>query len=221
MGKTSCEHLLHGRIVIGTLDCLYLEFPVIAAFGLAVLVHHHGSHGFNTAGIGYIICLHPADAANANQFPNLVHGSDGAQFFFLYALLVLGQDQGSVPGSQFHQAFLLPFFRHHDTHLLAPLRGQPLADDILVRQWMLEPQFPGDKRRARIKLLHKAVQDFAFILSRCSRHMEMVPADQLAFADEEHLYHRILLIPCHGHNVPVLHAAAGNLLLLGHLLHAV
>ena len=49
--------------------------------------------------------------------------------------------------------------------------------------------------------------------------MEMIPSDQLAFPDEEHLYHRVGLVFCHGNDIPVFHTAAGDLLLLGYLFH--
>ena len=221
MRKPARQHLFHRRIVIGTLDCLDAEFSVIAALWPAVLVNHHRTHGLHTACIGDIVRLHAPDAPDSNKLSNLVDGPDGAKLLFLNPFLILGQHQGCIPGCQLHQAFLLSLFRNHQPYLLSPFGGQPLADDLLIPQRMLEPQFPWNKWCACIELLYKAVQNFALIFRRGSRYMKMVPANQLTLPDEEHLYHRVSLIPGHGHDVPVLHAAAGNLLLLRHLLHAV
>ena len=120
VGKAPGEHLLHGSIIIGSLNGLDLKFPVIAALWLSILIHHHGTHGLHSAGVGDIKRLHTPDSPNADQLADLVHGADGTQLLLLDPLLILGQYKLRIPCSQFHQALLLPLFRHHNTHLLAP-----------------------------------------------------------------------------------------------------
>ena len=48
----------------------------------------------------------------------------------------------------------------------------------------------------------------------------MIPSDQFALAHKEDLHNRIGIVHGHGNDVPVFHTAAGDLLLLCHLLHA-
>ena len=49
--------------------------------------------------------------------------------------------------------------------------------------------------------------------------MEMLSADQSSVPDKEYLYHHIPLILGHSDNIPVIHALARDLLLLGNLAH--
>ena len=221
VGEAPGQHLPHGGVVVRPLDRADLEFAVVAALGPAVLVDHHGAHGFHAAGVGDIEGLDAPDAVQADEPAHLVHGSDGAQLLLLDALLILGEHQSRVSGRQLHQTLLLALLGHHDLHLLPPPFGEPAADDLLVHYRHLKPQLPGDKGGSCVKLLDKAVQNLPIVFRRGRLQMKMVPADQLALPDKEHLHHRVLLVPGHGNDVPVLPAAAGDLLFLGHLLYAV
>ena len=49
----------------------------------------------------------------------------------------------------------------------------------------------------------------------------MFPADHLSIPDKEYLHHSVRVVPRHGNHIPVFHAMARDLLLLGDLLHAV
>ena len=49
----------------------------------------------------------------------------------------------------------------------------------------------------------------------------MIPADETAAPDKEHLYHRVGSVRRHSQHILILSVSAGDLLFLGHLLHAV
>ena len=220
VGEPPGQHLFHGSVIVRPFHGLDPELPVIAALGLAVLIHDHGAYGFQTAGVGDIVSLHPPDMVQPNKTSDLVHGPDGPKLLPLDLLFILGQHKSRVFLRQLHQTFLLPLLRRHDLNLLPPLRRQPSGDDLALLRLDLHPQLPGDKRRPGIKLLHKAGKHLLIILLGPYGHMKMIPADDLALADKKDLHHRVRLVLCHGNDVPVLHGAAGDLLLLGHFLYA-
>lgn len=160
------------------------------------------------------------DAGEPQPSGHLVHGADGAKLLPLDALPVLGEHQRRIFLGQLHQTLLLPLLWDDDLHLLTPAASQPLADDLLVVQRRLHPQLPGDEGRAGVELLHKAGENLPVVLRRGDPYMEMIPPDEAALPHKEHLHHRVPLVPGEGDDVPVLHALAGDLLLLGDLFDA-
>ena len=66
------QHLPHGAVVVGTGDRPQLEFPVIAAQGLALLEDHHGTHRLKTVDIGDIVGLHSLDPVHVQKIRDLL-----------------------------------------------------------------------------------------------------------------------------------------------------
>ena len=86
---------------------------------------------------------------------------------------------------------------------------------------MLQHQLLRDKRRARIELLDEVQQNLRLCAVLGPGHDEMLPPDQLAATYKKDLHHRVVFIPRQSDDVLILPVAVRNLLLLGHLLHAV
>ena len=221
MLKPPGEHFFHRRVVVGPLNGFYPELPVIVALGPSILIHHHGAHRFKTADIGNIEGFYPAHAGKSQPFSDLVHGADGPKLLPLDLFLILRQNKKRVFRRQLHQPFLLSLFGNHEFHALAPPFRKPLSHQLHFIKLLLGPDLPGNKRRSRIELLDKASQDLSVLLRRRGGNMEMLSSDQLPVPHKKHLHHRVLVVPGHGDNIPVFHALAGDLLLLGHLLYTV
>ena len=220
VGEPPCQHLLHGSVVIRPLHCADPELPVIIPLRLSVLKHHHGAHRLKSADIGDIVGLHPVNIRKADPGRHLVHGPDGPKLFPLDLVPVLRQHHIRVLLRQLHQLFLLALLRHDDAHLLAAALGKVPSDHLRILDLLLKPDLMGHKGGAGIILAHKHTQNLGAFLVPGHAHMEMLPSDHLAVPDKEHLHHRVPLLAGNGDDVPVIHALAGDLLALLHLLHA-
>ena len=120
MGKPACQHLFHGRVIVGSLDGLYFKFPVIVPLRTSVLEDYHGTNGLETADIGDIVRLDAVDRRQVQPSGDLFYGTDRPTLFPLDPLAVLVENDLCVPLCQFHHFFLAALFRHADADLLAP-----------------------------------------------------------------------------------------------------
>ena len=215
------KNLLHAGVVVRPRHGFDPEFPVIAALWFPLLIDHHGTHIRKTADIGNIVGLHPVYVFQSEQLSNLLSGAYGSSFLPSDPLLVLFQDKPCVFGGKLHQLFLGADLRHLDVDPASPPPGKPLFQNLRIVNLLLEHQLPGDKRRSRIKLLHKVQKDLGPWRLRHMGHIKMLPSHELASPDKEHLHHRVPVVAGQGYDILVLPVAVRDLLLLGNLLYAV
>ena len=220
MGESSCKHLPHASVVIRTFNSFDLEFPVVIPLGLSSLINNHGSDRLKSIRIRDIICLHAADIRNPDQFFNLPDCSDGPSLFSFQTFSVFTENQGCIVGSQFHQLFLRAFFRHADIDFSSSFYTQPFFQKRGIFNLFLQHQFARNKRRPRIILLDKTIQDLTAGLSLGNPKIEVIPSDQAASPDKKYLNDRILLLYCCCKNISVLSAAVCDFLLLSNLFYA-
>ena len=221
MGEPAGQHLFHGRVIVGSLDGLYFKFPVIVPLRTSVLEDYHGTNGLETADIGDIVGLHPADFFQSQPVSHLVHGADGPEFFSLDLILILVKHKLRVLLRKLHQSLFLAFFRDQEFYRLTAAFREPLCDEIHLRKFFLHPYLSRDKWSSRVELFYKASDDLVIVVCRGRGDTEMFPADHLSIPDKEYLHHSVRVVPRHGDHIPVFHAMARDLLLLGDLLHTV
>ena len=215
------KNLFHAGVVIRPRNGFDPEFPVIAALWLSFFIDHHGTHVRKPADIGNIVGLHPVYVFQPEQFSNLLCGAYGPSFLSADPLFVLFQDKPCVFGGKLHQLFLGADLRHLDVNPASPPSGKPLFQDLRVVDLLLEHELPGDKRRSRIKLLHKIQKDLGPWRLRRMGHIKMLPSHELASPDEEHLHHRVPVVAGQGYDILIFPVAVRDLLFLGNLLYAV
>ena len=146
------EHLLHGRVVVGTGQVLDFEPAVIPLQGPSILIDHHRRNHIVRPGVGDVVGLntpgrmlhaqHPPQSLQKLILPLLPGG--GPQDLFLGVLVgQLDQVHLGAPlgGQQLHPAAHLLRQHPHDRHLVVQLAGQThllgqagAADIILLHQ---------------------------------------------------------------------------------------
>ena len=105
-------------IIILSLNIPDFKFPVSAALRLSLFIDDHGTDLFETAGIGNIIGLHPAEQGQIQkirQFPDCAHGTGLFTFQFF---TVLVQDIQRIFTGELHQPLFLSLFRNAEYDLL-------------------------------------------------------------------------------------------------------
>ena len=219
MSKPSGKHLLHRSIIIGSYYRLNAEFPIIAALRPSIFKDHHRAYRFVSGNIGNIKGLHSADILQPQPLSHLIHSSYGPHLFPFIPFIVLNQHKSRILLRQLHQPLLIAFLRNRNANLLTLSGAEPLANQLHILQLILHPQLLGQKWSSCIKLLYKAGKNLSLCLRSCHRHTEMIPSNQLSLPDKEYLNYCVHIIPGHSNNISILHIAAGNLLLLSHLLH--
>ena len=102
-------------------------------------------------------------------------------------------------------------------YALSPFLCQPRFHNLMIFNVSLQHQLPRHKRRPRIVLFNKAVQDCGFCIVGGHPKIKMLPPDHFSAADKKYLYHRIHTIYRKCQDIFVLAVLMRNFLSLCHL----
>ena len=221
MPESSGEDLTHTCIIIRPLHTLNVELTIIVSFRFAPLINNHRPYRGKSIGIGNIIRLHTHQVIKIKQLFYFFYCTDRSSFFTLDTLLIFFQYHLCIFRRKLNKLFFFPFFRDTEMNLMPTFFSKPCFQDLPLFRFHRKHQFARNIWRSGIKLLNKAGEDLCIFISLGNPQIKMISADQTAIADKEYLYHRILMLSCKSHNIPVLAPCIGNLLLLCNLLHAV
>ncbi len=223
--EAPCQDFLHAGVVIRPGDALNPELTVVGSLRLSLLVDHHGADIRKARDVRDIVAFHALDPRKVQDSLELLHRADRAALLALQSLLVLGEDQSRVLLCKLDELFLLPLHRDDDGDLALSPDAKVLLQKLPVLDVLREHDGLRDKRGSRVELVHELRQDLRRRLPADVVHIEVLPSDESAVADEEHLHPRVrigvLLVLCDADDVLVLTGALGHLLALGDLLYGI
>ena len=124
VGEPPGKNFLHACVVVGAFDGADLEFPVIVAFRLSVLVHDHGANRLEPADVGDIIGLHANDPLPVQD---------------LFQQLI---DAGLVSKQKFTA----------DPRPMDPAVPKTLIDDLVFKKFMYSEQESFEKQLVELGL---------------------------------------------------------------------
>ena len=215
MGKAPCQSFLHACVIIGALNRLDPELPVIALLRSSVFKYHHGCHIFEAVGIGYIESLHPHKALCLQNVLYLRDSPGSPCLFPLYLLSVIVEDDTGIFFAHLKEPGLGPYPGHRKGDLMTALFGKPPFYKLHILRGVSYHYLSGNKRGSRIELLDEPAHDIAVTFHQTVRHMVMLTSHEPSVPDKEDLDNDILTVSCHSDDIPVRSHIAAHLLLLG------
>ena len=214
------DDLVHGREVVCAHDRLDAEVAVFLLGRHAVDEHDHRRDGQHALRVGDVVALDaPRIARHAHRLAQRLGGADGARLLALQARVALLQRVLGVLVRHLHELVLRAALGHAQRHLCAALLAQVALQLLRAGRERFDDQLRGDHLRVLVKLRDEALQHLRRWQVARAFEREVLPADHVPAAHEQHLHHRVQAVLMHRQDVLIAAAHIDGLLPLHQALH--